>query len=92
VTGIGHVCDECEIVFDLCYKCYELRKVLHDPSHHFTDHGPEFIEDPLAEEPSSPLPESPAEETDSDSDSESAFSSSSSASPEAASGRPDGKG
>ena len=70
----------------MCYKCYELRNVLHDPDHSFKELGPEFIEILHAEEPSLPLQESRAEETDSDSesDSESAFSSSSNSSPEEA--------
>lgn len=78
MTGIGYQCEECAIHFDLCYKCYELRDVLHDPGHRFKEFGPEFVEAPRVEELTTPLQEGAAGETDSESDSESAFSSSSS--------------
>ncbi|KAK8103410.1 uncharacterized protein PG998_010443 [Apiospora kogelbergensis] len=91
LTGIGYQCEKCDTQFDLCYKCYELRNVLHDPSHPFKELGPEYIERPREEEPASPLQGSAAGDTDIESDSESAFSSSSSSSSDDAAENPEGE-
>ncbi|KAK8850826.1 hypothetical protein PGQ11_013305 [Apiospora arundinis] len=83
LSGIGHKCEDCYFQFNLCYKCYDLRDILHDPGHHFCELGPEFIEVSDGEAPNSPQQESPAEDSDSESDSDSSSSSSSSDSKQA---------
>ncbi|KAK6829856.1 ankyrin repeat protein [Apiospora arundinis] len=83
LSGIGHKCEDCYFQFNLCYKCYDLRDILHDPGHHFCELGPEFIEVSDGEAPNSPQQESPAEDSDSESDSDSSSSSSSSDSEQA---------
>ncbi|KAK6860790.1 hypothetical protein PG995_004426 [Apiospora arundinis] len=76
VSGIGNQCEDCGFQFDLCYKCYELRDVLHDPGHHFRELGPEFIEVFDEEVSNSQQQDSPAQDSDSELDSESSSSSS----------------
>ena len=41
ICGIRYHCETC-LNFDLCYKCYPSREVVHPASHPFRSIGPEY--------------------------------------------------
>ncbi|KAK8044020.1 hypothetical protein PG993_004044 [Apiospora rasikravindrae] len=51
IMGFRYCCWDCRpLIFDLCYKCYNQRSILHNPDHNFEKIGPEFVAEPLTED------------------------------------------
>ncbi|KAL7799020.1 ankyrin repeat-containing domain protein [Trichoderma ceciliae] len=66
IYGFGYNCNEC-LDFDICWKCYAHKELVHFSNHTYEERGPEFEDSPDEETPDDASSDSSAS-TDSDSE------------------------